>query len=166
MPKGFISIGSNIQRDANIASSLAALTGQFGELGCSSVYETAAVGFDGDAFYNLVVSFNSELTAKEVAKILRQIELDHGRTRDSRKFSARTLDLDLILYGDQIISEGRLQIPREEIEHYAFVLEPLAEIAPDLKHPISRVDYATLWQLFDKTRLQQVRINPSWLSTK
>lgn len=166
MPSGYISIGSNIDRDRNIASSLAALNREFGQLTCSSVYETAAVGFDGDAFYNLVVSFHSDLSAKEVAKILRQIELDHGRTRDSQKFSARTLDLDLLLYGDLIIDEGRLQIPRKEIEHYAFVLEPLAEIAPDLKHPILKIDYATLWAQFDKSNLQQVRIQPTWISAK
>ncbi len=166
MPTGYISIGSNIERDHNVPSSLAALAEKLGSITCSNVYETAAIGFDGDAFYNLVVSFNSELTAKEVAKILREIELDHGRTRDSQKFSARTLDLDLLLYGDLIINDGRLQIPRKEIEHYAFVLEPLAEIAPNLMHPTLKIDYATLWKQFDKTNAQQVRINPTWLSTK
>jgi 2-amino-4-hydroxy-6-hydroxymethyldihydropteridine diphosphokinase len=103
---------------------------------------------------------------KAVTKLLRQIELDNGRTRDSRKFAARTLDLDLILYGDLIVNDGRLQIPRDEIEHYAFVLEPLAEIAPDLKHPISGLSYAELWDKFDKTDLRQQRVKPSWASTK
>jgi 2-amino-4-hydroxy-6-hydroxymethyldihydropteridine diphosphokinase len=163
MPTGYISIGSNIRRDEHIPSSLTALKQRFGDLTLSSVYETAAVGFTGDAFYNLVVAFNAELPAKEVAKILRQIELDHGRTRDSQKFSARTLDLDLILYGDLVLSDGRLQIPRDEIERYAFVLEPLAEIAPTLQHPVKHVDYASLWRSFDKTGLQQQRINPPWL---
>ncbi len=93
-----------------------------------------------------------------MAKILRQIELDHGRTRDSRKYAARTLDLDLILYGDLIISDGRLQIPRDEIERYAFVLEPLAEIAPDLLHPISKKSYAQLWEAFDKSDLKQQKL--------
>jgi len=155
MPVGYISIGSNIDKETNIASSLESLRRHFGEITSSSVYETEAVGFVGDSFYNLVVRFNSTLTAKEVAKTLRQIELDHGRSRDSQKFSPRTLDLDLILYGDQIISEGRLQIPRDEIERYAFVLEPLAEIAGDEKHPISGISYRELWQQFDKSKLQR-----------
>ncbi|WAR44453.1 2-amino-4-hydroxy-6-hydroxymethyldihydropteridine diphosphokinase [Methylomonas rapida] len=159
MPIGYISIGSNIDKEVNIPSSLTALAHAFGTLTISSIYETEAVGFVGDSFYNLIVRFESNLTAKEVAKILRQIELDHGRTRESQKFSARTLDLDLILYGDQIISDGRLQIPRDEIERYAFVLEPLAEIAPQEKHPISRKTYQELWQAFDKTGLKRTKIN-------
>ena len=115
MPLGYISVGSNIEKERNIPSSLKALAKAFGDIAISSIYETEPVGFVGDSFYNLVVRFESTLSAKEVAKQLRQIELDHGRTRESQKFSARTLDLDLILYGDQIISDGRLQIPRDEI---------------------------------------------------
>jgi 2-amino-4-hydroxy-6-hydroxymethyldihydropteridine diphosphokinase len=159
--RGYISIGSNINKDEHVPASLRALEQVFGQLSVSSVYESEAVGFTGDAFYNLVVGFDSDLEVKAVAKQLRQIELDNGRTRDSRKFAARTLDLDLILYGDLVVNDGRLQIPRDEIEHYAFVLEPLAEIAPTLKHPISHLSYAELWKRFDKTELKQKRITPS-----
>lgn len=166
MPIGYISIGSNIDKEVNIPSSLKALTLVFGDIQLSSIYETESVGFVGDSFYNLIVRFKSPLSAKEVAKLLRQIELDHGRTRESRKFSARTLDLDLILYGDQIISDGRLQIPRDEIERYRFVLEPLAEIAPDEKHPISGKTYRELWQQFDKSGTEPIKIDPSTLSRK
>ena len=162
MPKGYISIGSNIDKDKNILASLHALEHHFGELTVSSIYESDSVGFTGDTFYNLVVGFNSELGVKEVAKQLRQIELDNGRTRNSQKFSPRTLDLDLILYDDLIINDGRLQIPRDEIERYAFVLEPLAEIAPALKHPITHISYAELWEKFDKTNLKQKRVKPAW----
>jgi 2-amino-4-hydroxy-6-hydroxymethyldihydropteridine diphosphokinase len=162
MPKGYISIGSNIDKDKNILASLHALEHHFGKLTPSSIYESESVGFTGDTFYNLVVGFNSELGVKEVAKQLRQIELDNGRTRDSQKFSSRTLDLDLILYDDLILNDGRLQIPRDEIERYAFVLEPLAEIAPALKHPISHISYAELWEKFDNTHLKQKRVTPSW----
>jgi len=162
MPKSYISIGSNIERNKNILASLHALEHHFGKLTISSIYESEPVGFTGDTFYNLVVGFNSDLGVKEVAKLLRQIELDNGRTRDSQKFSARTLDLDLILYDDLILNEGRLQIPRDEIERYAFVLEPLAEIAPTLKHPISHLSYAELWEKFDKTNLKQKRVTPAW----
>ncbi len=166
MPKGYISIGSNIDKDKNIPASLRALEQFFGNLTVSSIYESEPVGFTGDVFYNLVVGFDSDLEVKAVAKQLRQIELDNGRTRDCKKFSARTLDLDLILYGDLIINDGRLQIPRDEIERYAFVLEPLAEIAPTLKHPISHISYAELWEKFDKSDLKQKRITPSLVLTK
>ena len=162
MSKGYISIGSNIDKDKHIAASLRALEQLFGKLTVSSIYESEPVGFTGDAFYNLVVGFDSELGVKEVAKQLRQIELDNGRSRDSQKFSARTLDLDLLLYDDLIINDGRLQIPRDEIERYAFVLEPLAEVAPSLRHPVSGQSYAELWEKFDKTHLQQKRVTPDW----
>lgn len=155
MTTGYISVGSNIDKQHNIASSLQALKASFAKLNISSVYETNAVGFEGDNFYNLVVGFDSTLSAKEVAKILRQIELDHGRSRDSQKFSARTLDLDLILFGEQIISDGRLQLPRDEILRYAFVLEPLAEIAGNVSHPINGKSFNELWAAFDKTGLQR-----------
>jgi len=157
--RGYISIGSNIDKEIHIPASLLALKQQFGALTVSSIYESEAVGFTGDVFHNLIVGFDSDLDVKTVAKQLRQIELDNGRTRDSQKFSARTLDLDLILYGDLIVSDGRLQIPRDEIERYAFVLEPLAEIAPTSIHPVSGISYGELWQKFDKTNLKQHRVN-------
>ena len=162
MHQGYISIGSNINKDKHIPASLDALKNCFGTLTISSIYESEAVGFVGDTFYNLIVGFKSTLEVKEVAKTLRQIELDNGRTRDSQKFSSRTLDLDLILYDNLIINDVRLQIPRDEIERYAFVLEPLAEIAPNLKHPISQQSYATIWLNYDKSKLNQKRITPIW----
>lgn len=166
MPTGYISIGSNIDKESHIPSSLNALRKLFGDLIVSSVYETEPIGFVGDKFHNLIVQFESELSAKEVAKLLRQIELDHGRSRESQKFSARTLDLDLILYGEQVISDGRLQIPRDEIERYAFVLEPLAEIAAERLHPVSGKSFGQLWQNFDKRGLQQAKVSPAWLSNE
>ena len=158
MLRGYISIGSNIDRDHIIPSSLRALKKQFGKLIISSVYETEPIGFIGAPFYNLVVGFDSDLEVKTVGKILKQMEADHGRVPGGGKFSSRKLDLDLLLYGDLIISKGRMQIPRDEITHYAFVLEPLAEIAPNLEHPILHQIYAELWDAFDKTGLVQKRM--------
>lgn len=164
MTRGYISIGSNIEKEKNILSALRALAMFFGGLVVSSTYETEAVGFTGDTFHNLIVGFDSDLDVKTIAEQLRQIELDHGRTRECKKFSSRTLDLDLILYGDLVITEGRLQIPRDEIERYAFVLEPLAEIAGDLRHPASKISYRELWERFDKSGITQKRIKPGWSS--
>jgi 2-amino-4-hydroxy-6-hydroxymethyldihydropteridine diphosphokinase len=162
MPTGYISIGSNIDKDKHIPASIKALTERFGQLTLSSIYESDPIGFTGDAFYNLIVGFNSDLDVKEIVEQLRQIELDNGRDRECKKFSARTLDLDLVLYGDLIINDGRIQIPRDEIERYAFVLEPLAEIAGHLRHPVSQIRYAELWENFDKTNLKQHRVEPAW----
>ncbi len=159
MPTGHISIGSNIDKEKNIPSCLIALEKEFGSLLTSSTYETEPVGFNGSNFFNLIAVFNSELPVKTIGKKLKCIETDHGRVHGGKKFEARTLDLDLILYGDLIISEGRLQIPRDEISHYAFVLEPLAEISPDLRHPISNLKYSELWKNFDKSGLKQHKID-------
>lgn len=166
MNRGYISVGSNIDKERNILTSLRALALFFGDLIISNTYESEPVGFSGDTFYNLIVGFDSELDVKTIAKQLRQIEQDQGRTRDCKKFSDRTLDLDLILYGDLVISDGRLQIPRDEIEKYAFVLEPLAEIAPDRKHPVSHLSFGELWDKFDKSDLRQKRIKTGWDSTE
>lgn len=155
MPTGYISIGSNIEREKNIKSSLTILETQFGNLKISSIYESEPIGFIGAPFYNLIVAFESDLEVTLIAQKLRQIELEHGRKRNSQKFSARTLDLDLILYGDLISNKIKLQIPRDEIEKYAFVLEPLAEIAPNAIHPLNGKSYQQLWDNFDKTNLKQ-----------
>ena len=158
MTRGYISIGSNIDREHYISSALRALEQQFGKLIISSTFETEPIGFSGNFFYNLVIGFDSDMEVITVSKLLKQIENDHGRTRNGHKFSARTLDLDLLLYGNLIMSDGRLQIPREEINQYAFVLEPLAEIAPELEHPIMHQNYADLWEAFDKSNLIQKRV--------
>ena len=162
MPTGYISIGSNIDKEKHIPASLKALEAHFGQLTISSIYETDPIGFEGDLFYNLVVAFDSNLDVKAIMEILRQIELDNGRNRDCKKFSPRTLDLDLILYGDLIIDEDRIRIPRDEIERYAFVLEPLAEIAGHLRHPVTGMRYTEMWDKFDKTKLKQRRVNLTW----
>ncbi|WP_031429897.1 2-amino-4-hydroxy-6-hydroxymethyldihydropteridine diphosphokinase [Methylomicrobium agile] len=164
MTRGYISIGSNIEKERNIHSALRELSLLFGGLVVSSTYETEPVGFDGATFHNLVVGFDSDLNVKTIAKQLRQIELDHGRTRGCKKFSSRTLDLDLILFGDLILNDDGLQIPRDEIERYAFVLEPLAEIAGDLRHPVSGIRYRDLWERFDKDGFAQKRVKRGWSS--
>ena len=159
MPEIFLSLGSNIDRERNIPSALAALERHFGPMTTSSVYETEAVGFEGPPFHNLVAAFSSELSVQAVAATLAAIEEQHGRIRGSTKFSSRTLDVDLILYGDQVVTDGKLTIPRPEITRYAFVLEPLAEIAPDGRHPLNGERYADLWARFDKSGLNQRRVD-------
>jgi 2-amino-4-hydroxy-6-hydroxymethyldihydropteridine diphosphokinase len=160
MAEVFLSIGSNIDREAHIPSALAELEQRFGPLTVSSIYETAAVGFEGPPFHNLVVAFSTDLPVEKVAEILTDIEERHGRTRQCKKFSSRTLDIDLILYNDLVRREDKPNLPRDEIIRYAFVLEPLAEIAPNQRHPITGERYADLWARFDKSGLSQRRIEP------
>jgi 2-amino-4-hydroxy-6-hydroxymethyldihydropteridine diphosphokinase len=162
MAEVFLSIGSNIEREKNIASAVESLQERFGRLTLSSVYDTEAVGFEGAPFYNMVVGFESDLPVAEIVKILKVLENRHGRQRISEKFSARALDLDLILYGDLILDEEHLQLPRPELMDYAFMLEPLAEVAPDLRHPVTKERFAELWERFDKTDLRQKRVAAPW----
>jgi 2-amino-4-hydroxy-6-hydroxymethyldihydropteridine diphosphokinase len=166
MTRVYVSIGSNIERETYIALGLNSLEQVFGSLTVSSYYESEPVGFNGDVFYNLVVGFETDLDVDTVAKKLREIEVTHGRTPDSKKFSSRKLDLDLILYGDLIRDDGSIQLPRSDIERYAFVLEPLAEIAPTLEHPILNITYADLWEQMPKDSILQRRIySPNFNNT-
>ncbi|BBL72586.1 2-amino-4-hydroxy-6-hydroxymethyldihydropteridine diphosphokinase [Methylogaea oryzae] len=162
MPKAYVSIGSNVERDIHVPQALRDLAERFGALDVSSVYETAAVGFSGDPFYNLVVGFDTDQEVDQVAAALTELEHRHGRRRDAQKFAPRTLDLDLILYGDLVRTDRKPLLPRDEIVRYAFMLEPLVEIAPNLRDPLSGERYADLWERFDKADLAQRRVEPAW----
>ena len=165
MPRVWISIGSNIERERHIRAALRDLREQFGELRISAIFETEAVGFDGDAFYNLVAGFDTALRPAELHRRLRAIETRHGRRRSGEKFAARTLDLDLLTYGDAVTDEGGKALPRDEILRYAFVLGPLADIAPDDVHPELGESYRALWQRFAGEGRDGMRRleNPAWM---
>jgi len=144
----YVSVGSNIDRDQNIATALRLLEASFGELQRSSVYESEAVGFDSDPFYNLVVGFDTRDSPREIQDMMHCIEEASGRIRTTG-LSARTLDLDLLLYDDMVIDADGLVLPRTDISRYAFVLGPLAEIAGEQRHPVSGERYADMWSAFD-----------------
>ena len=131
----FLSLGSNIDRERHIRSGLQALEAAFGELTIRPVYESEAVGFDGDAFYNLVVGMTTALPVGELETRLKGIEKDHGRVRGEKKFSSRTLDIDILTYGDVTGTVDGVQLPRDEILKHAFVLKPLVDLVPDERHP-------------------------------
>ena len=152
MARIYISLGSNIDRDRNTRAGVRALRQRFGELELSSVYESEAVGFDGDAFYNMVIACEVDEDVHSINRALAEIEDAHGRDRSGPRFSSRTLDLDLLLYDDLVLDEKGLRLPREEILKNAFVLWPLAEIAPELVHPVVEKTYAELWAGFDKSK--------------
>ncbi|HEC19517.1 MAG TPA: 2-amino-4-hydroxy-6-hydroxymethyldihydropteridine diphosphokinase [Gammaproteobacteria bacterium] len=156
MPRVFVGIGSNIDRERSIRAGVADLRQHFGELQLSSVYESEAVGFEGDAFYNLVAAFDIADSIEQVVAVLAEIEDRHGRVRNGERFAPRTLDIDLLLYGDAVITADNYHVPRDEIPRYAFVLWPLAELAPQAVHPELGETYSVLWEKFDK-RNQHLR---------
>jgi len=142
----FLGLGSNTDKHRNLCAGLDALALSFGELKISSVYESLPVGFDGRNFYNLVVAAKTELALDELSRRLKHIEDANGRLRDGPKFSPRTLDIDILTYGEATGKFGDIELPRDEILFNAFVLKPLAEIAPDALLPGTKTRYATLWQ--------------------
>ena len=165
MARVYVSVGSNIDAPRNIRSAVAQLRQIYPSLIVSQVYESEAVGFEGDNFLNLVLGFDTEEAVAGVAARLRDIEDSHARARAGPRFSPRTLDLDLLLYDDLVIDDGKLQIPRDEITKNAFVLAPLADVAPDLRHPLVRLSYGELWQRFDKTTQVLWAVDFQWAET-
>jgi len=162
MPRVYVGIGSNIDREVNIRAGVSELRKQFGGLQVSSVYESEAVGFAGEPFYNLVASFDTEQEIAEVSARLREIEDRHGRIRGDQRYSARTLDIDLLLYDDFIGNGAGYHVPRDEITRYAFVLRPLAELAPDLCLPQTQKSIASLWAAFDQSKQALRAIEFAW----
>lgn len=150
MSRIYISIGSNIDRENNFRSAHSELLDLFGELTVSPVYESKAVGFDGDNFFNAVIACETTLTPHEVVARLREIENRHHRDRSAPRFSSRTLDLDLLLYDDVVLADDNLQLPRREITKNAFVLAPLVDLIPTALHPTLQQSYADMWRDFDR----------------
>lgn len=156
----YVGIGSNIEREANIRAAVQALRQRFGALTLSRVYESQPIGFEGENFYNLVAGFDTALPVEELLTELHAIEQNQGRKRSGKRFEARTLDLDLLLYDELVRHDDKLDLPRREILEYAFILKPLAEIASAQVHPETRQNFSELWKRFanDRKQLRVVEI--------
>jgi len=146
MARAYVSIGSNVEPGRHVRAALEALAERFGPLVVSPVYEGPAVGFSGANFLNLVVGFETGEPPARVVQALKGIEAAHGRIRAGPRFADRTLDLDLILYGNQVIRAEGVSVPRDEVIAHAHVLRPLADIAGAEVHPVLGRSYRDLWQ--------------------
>ena len=145
MGKAYLSLGSNVLPEQNLASALHALRQRFGALVASPVYRTAAVGFEGPDFLNSAAIIDSDLDVHALNTWLHALEDAHGRDRRGPRFGDRPLDIDVVFY-DDLVAEGpgNLRVPRPELKH-AFVLKPLADIAPGFVDPVSGRSLAELW---------------------
>lgn len=145
MAKAYLSLGSNQDADAHLARALDELRARFGAVVASPLYRTPAVGFDGPDFLNGAAIVDTDLSPEALDAWLHALEDAHGRRRDVPRFSSRPLDIDIVFYDERVLrGPGHLEIPRPELRH-AFVLKPLADIAPAFRHPLSGETLAALW---------------------
>lgn len=148
----YLGLGSNVDARRKLAAGVSALRERFGEVDCSPVYRSTAVGFSGEDFLNACCRIAADLDPPALKAWLTDLEDRHGRRRDLPKFADRTLDIDILLHGDHTGDFDGMRLPRGEILKYAHVLKPLADLAPDLEHPGTGRSFADHWAAFDGDR--------------
>ena len=145
MTQAYLSLGSNVEPERHLRAAIDALRARFGDIVVSPVYRVPAVGFDGPDFLNAAAIIETDLDIVALDAWLHGLEDAHGRRRDVPRFADRPLDIDIVFLDDLVFrGPGNLQVPRPELQH-AFVLRPLAEIAPDFRDPGSGRTLAELW---------------------
>jgi 2-amino-4-hydroxy-6-hydroxymethyldihydropteridine diphosphokinase len=150
MPQVYIAAGSNIEPERHLAMAVRELEREFSGVRLSPWYRNRAVGFEGEDFINLVAGFATELEVSEVLSRLRAIETLCGRPRGAPRWAPRSMDLDVLLYGDLICEEPHLKLPRPDLVKRPYMLGPLAVLAPEVVHPIIGETIGELWRRFDQ----------------
>ena len=150
MPQVYVAAGSNVEPERHLAMAVRELEREFPGVRFSPWYRNTAVGFDGDDFINFVAGFPTQLAVGEVLARLHAIEALCGRPREAPRWAPRSMDLDVLLFGDLVCQEPGLKLPRPDLLKRAFMLGPLAVLAPDLVHPTERQTIAALWRSFDR----------------
>jgi 2-amino-4-hydroxy-6-hydroxymethyldihydropteridine diphosphokinase len=158
MPRVFVAAGSNIDPEQNLARASRELEKVFPDVRFSPWYRNEAVGFAGDDFINCVAGFTTELSVQEVVKRLRDIETLCGRPREAPKWAARSMDLDILLYGNLVHEEPGLKLPRPDLVKRPFMLGPMADLAPEVVHPTLHVTMGELWRRFDQAAHRMTRV--------
>jgi len=144
----FVAAGSNVEPVKHLRLALAELERAFGPLRVSPVYRNKAVGFEGDEFINLAVGFTTSDDLHHIRERLQHIEALCGRPRTAPKWAPRSMDLDILLSGDTVCDEPGLILPRPDLVRRAYMLKPMADIAPDLVHPVLHKTMRELWDDF------------------
>jgi 2-amino-4-hydroxy-6-hydroxymethyldihydropteridine diphosphokinase len=150
MPQVYLAAGSNIEPERHLAMAARELEQQFPGVRFSPWYRNRAVGFEGEDFVNFVAGFPTELEVAELLARLHAIEALCGRLRDAPRWAPRSMDLDVLLYGDRVCQEPHLELPRPDLLKRPYMLGPLAALAPDLLHPTAGLTIAELWERFDR----------------
>lgn len=144
-----VGVGTNIDREINARKAVSSLRAQFGSLRLSPVYESAALGFDGPAFYNFVAAFETTLPLDKLIQQLKSIESASGREHGEKKYSSRALDLDVLLFGAHDCRTEGGNIPRDEIKTAAHVLKPLADLLPNASCVLFGETFSVAWAQFE-----------------
>jgi 2-amino-4-hydroxy-6-hydroxymethyldihydropteridine diphosphokinase len=161
MPEVYVAAGSNIEPERHLAMAVRELQRQFPGLRSSPWYRNTAVGFEGEDFINFVAAFPTDLPVNEVLQRLHDIETLCGRPREAPRWAPRSMDLDVLLYGELVCQEPHLKLPRPDLLKRAYMLGPLADLAPDLVHPTEKLTIGELWQRFDRAAHPLVRVRPA-----
>ena len=160
MPQVYVAAGSNIAPEGRLAVAVRELERQFPGVRCSPWYRNRAVGFEGEDFINFVAGFPTEQPVAGVLKALHAIEALCGRAREAPRWAPRSMDLDVLLYGDLVCQEPHLTLPRPDLLKRAYMLGPLAALAPTLVHPTERKTIGALWERFDRAAHPLVQAHP------
>ncbi|MGC9403019.1 2-amino-4-hydroxy-6-hydroxymethyldihydropteridine diphosphokinase [Vibrio genomosp. F10] len=144
MITAYIGVGTNVEREKHVEAAVNELSLLGEELRLSTIYQCAPVHFDGDNFFNLVIEMKTALSLTELSQALRNVEMRWGRSDFAQKYQDRTLDLDIILFGEEV-SESDPQLPRSDIFKYSFVIQPLYELCPDLHIPLDGRTVQQVW---------------------
>ena len=155
----YVAAGSNVQPEMYLRRALDALRAAYASLRVSPAYRNRAVGFEGADFINLVVGFTSDERVEQVRTRLQRIEALCDRPPNAPKWAARSMDLDILLYGDAISAEPGLLLPRPDLLRRAYMLKPLADIAPDVVHPVEKKTIRELWAAFDQDGHEMVQMD-------
>ena len=154
----FVAAGSNVEPRVHLRRALLALRGLYPDLEVSPAYANQAVGFEGDDFVNLVVGFTTDESLESLIGHLRGVEALCGRPRDAPKWAPRSMDLDILLYGDLRSDEPGLVLPRPDLVKRPYMLGPMADIAPQLRHPTLGLTIGELWARFDRSAHPMQRV--------
>lgn len=157
-----LSLGSNMDAENKLKSCLDMLLLEFGDLSLSTVFESEAVGFEGDNFLNMVVGMNTDMPLDELSAFLKAVEEKHGRDRTQPKFSSRSLDIDILTYDNKAGNFNGIRLPRPEITENAFVLWPLSQVSAKQKHAELGHSFAALWDNYDKEKQKLWPVDFQW----
>ena len=149
MNRVFVAAGSNVDPAEHLSIALAELERVYPTLRVSPAYRNQAVGFEGDDFINLVVGFDTDDPIERVRERLQAVEEKCGRPRSAPRWAPRTMDLDILLYGDSVSDEPGLVVPRPDLVRRPYMLKPMVDLAPDLVHPTLGKTLRALWSELD-----------------